>query len=263
MKSKKFWIIVGIAAAIFITAGVASGVGPLGLAKMVGSKLVSVLGQIVGKLASVIKTVGHTIKTAGAKIGQGVSKVFGAGSGTQAGTSGLQQAAMNAGGAAHQVGTTGGTALSVGSALGGPAVSTAQAATGLGGALKGIFTNPYVAATIIGKGVEGAGRGIMTHAAQSSAERRSKNIGDSLDRYSGEVGPIDREDWSSLWTGGAKPQGDGIQQNTYPSVNQPVAPGTMASPASAPSTRAPSASLLRTSSDEILTEERAQRNGTA
>ena len=249
----------GIAAAIFITAGVASGVGPLGLAKMAGSKLVSVLGQVGGKLANVIKTVGHTIKTAGTKIGQGVSKVFGgASAATPSAAPGAVEAGVGLGGtipgqAAAQVGTT----------LATTGATEATKALGLGGALKGIFTNPYVAATIIGQGIQGAGQGIMTHAAQSSAERRSKNIGDSLAQYSGAVGPIGREDWSSLWTGGAKPQEGGTQRDTYPSVNQPVAPGTMASPASAPATRAPSASLLRTASDEILTEERGQRNGTA
>ena len=217
------------------------------------SNIGAVAGQIGGKLASIVKTVGGAIKTVGTKIGG----VFGTGGGGAAGgaTSGLQGAALNAGGAAHAAGAGGGFL-----GAGGTFAAQTAGAGGLGAGLKSIFMNPYVAATVIGKGIEGAGAGLQAHAQQKSYEKSAENIG----RFYQDLGPTPSVDWSSFWSAGTpKSSGDGkgespstIRQE-FPSV---VAPSSRLSSFAAARTQAPS--TFSQSADEILAEERNSRSGT-
>ena len=243
MKSKKFWMVVGIASAVFLTAGAAVG----GLANLPG-----ILGTIGGKLPSVVQSVSAAIGKAGSAMGL---PVLGKGAAASAAAANAPIAVM---------GKTAAEAAAITSGLGpatvGVGTTAATATTGLGAGLKGIFTNPYVAATIIGKGIEGAGAGIMAQQHQSAAERRADNLG----KYYSKVGPVDRENWSGLWTNGVhKPDGS---QARSPSGQKSATPGTRpdgVTSTNAASITSPSSKLssLATSAEEILEDDRRKRHG--
>ena len=246
MKSKKFWMVVGISAAVFLTAGAAVG----GMANLPG-----ILGTIGGKLPSVVQSVSAAIGKAGSAMGL---PVLGKGAAASAAAANAPIAVMGKT-AAEAAAITGGLGPA-GLGAGTTAATAATATTGLGAGLKGIFTNPYVAATIIGKGIEGAGAGILAQQHQSAAERRAENLG----KFYSKVGPIERENWSGLWTNGVhKPDGS---QARSPSGQKSATPGTQSSgvtSTNAASITSPSSKLssLATSAEEILEDDRRKRHG--
>ena len=242
LKSKKFWIIVGIAAAIFITGAIASG----GV-----TQFLAVLKTIPGTLGNAMKAVG--VKVKGGL--QAIGGKLGVGGGGGGGVPEINFGAIKSAALSDIPGLT--------------PIAKEATQTGLGATLKGLFSNPLVQATVVGQGIQGLGQGLMAHGARSGAKRQEEN----LKEYASNQEPVKMIDWSNFWREPTE------ASNVAPAIETaspaaPAAPATQAPPSTmvphstarrtvAPPAPRPKASLLGVTADEILQGQRRTANGTA
>ena len=242
LKSKKFWIIVGIAAAIFITGAIASG----GV-----TQFLAVLKTIPGTLGNAMKAVGVKVKgglqAIGGKLGVGGS---GAGGVSEINLRAIQSNALS-------------------NIHGLNPIAKEATQTGIGATLKGLFSNPLVQATVVGQGIQGLGQGLMAHGARSGAKRQEEN----LKEYASNQEPVKMIDWSNFWREPTEASNVAPAKETA-SPAAPAAPATQAPPSTmvphstarrtvAPPAPRPKASLLGVTADEILQGQRRTANGIA
>ena len=239
LKNKKFWIVVGVAAAIFVTGAIAAGG----------------VSNFLGAIKSIPGTLGNAMKAVGSKIKGGFKAI---GSKLGIGGGGVPEINFKA---------IQSTALSDIPGLAPIAKEATQA--GLGATLKGMFSNPLVQATVVGQGIQGLGQGMMAHGARSGAARQEEN----LKEFAAGEEPIKMIDWSNFWQEPSEVSNEAPATQTAPTA-APAAPATQAPPSTmvphsttrrttAPPAPKVKSSLLGVTADEILQSHRRPSHGTA